>query len=213
MGLVQQWDEIERGLPADWADARLSLTVPDKAQAVRATALLGPFGPGRSGDTIRFATTSGGAGLGPEHVRRLLRKLDAESIDGTLALLSTETAQPEQEPARQTFVGQWESALAELPSDWSDLYAEVEFVSTDYLERAALLLAPLNPARYGGPAGFRFRVAHSFGYGASTQMTRRCLERIDDAGITGELRILRVLSDTGPVATQGPVWYVGGRAV
>ena len=44
-------------------------------------------------------------------------------------------------------------------------------------------------------------------------MTRRCLERLDEAGIRGELRILRVLSDTQPVATQGPVWYVGGKAV
>ena len=28
-----------------------------------------------------------------------------------------------------------------------------------------------------------------------------------------EVRILRVLSDTKPVATQGPVWYVGGKVV
>ena len=44
-------------------------------------------------------------------------------------------------------------------------------------------------------------------------MTHRCLERLDDEGIRGELRILRVLSDTDPVATQGPVWYVEGRSV
>jgi hypothetical protein len=44
-------------------------------------------------------------------------------------------------------------------------------------------------------------------------MTRRCLERVDQEGIRGELRILRVLSDTHPVATQGPVWYVDGRSV
>ena len=42
-------------------------------------------------------------------------------------------------------------------------------------------------------------------------MVRRCLERLDDEGISGQLRILRVLSDTDPVATQGPVWYVGGQ--
>jgi hypothetical protein len=27
------------------------------------------------------------------------------------------------------------------------------------------------------------------------------------------VRILRVLSDTRPVQTQGPVWYVGGHTV
>jgi hypothetical protein len=44
-------------------------------------------------------------------------------------------------------------------------------------------------------------------------MARRCFERLDDEGIHGELHILRVLCDTDNVATQGPVWYVGGRAV
>ena len=44
-------------------------------------------------------------------------------------------------------------------------------------------------------------------------MARRCFERLDEEGIRGTLRILRVLSDTKPVDTQGPVWYVGGKAV
>ena len=85
--------------------------------------------------------------------------------------------------------------------------------STDFLDRAALLLSPLNPARYGGPTGFRFRCARTFGYVASPEMVCRCLERCDEEGITGEVEILRALSDTFPVGTQGPVWYVGGRSV
>ena len=44
-------------------------------------------------------------------------------------------------------------------------------------------------------------------------MARRCLERLDEEGIGGELTVLRVLSDTDAVATQGPVWRVGGKAV
>ncbi len=104
-------------------------------------------------------------------------------------------------------------ALEALPADWSDIYAEVELVSSDWLERAALLLAPVNPARFGGEPVLRFRVARVQGYGASPQMTRRCLERLDQEEIRGELRILRVLSGTEHVATQGPVWYAEGRAV
>jgi hypothetical protein len=42
---------------------------------------------------------------------------------------------------------------------------------------------------------------------------RQCLERLDADGIRGQVRILRVLSDTDPVSTQGPVWYVEGKAV
>ena len=44
-------------------------------------------------------------------------------------------------------------------------------------------------------------------------MTHRCLERLDGERISGSFRVLRALSDTKPVYTQGPVWYVGGRAV
>jgi hypothetical protein len=44
-------------------------------------------------------------------------------------------------------------------------------------------------------------------------MAGRCFQRCDEHGITGTVETLRVLSDTDPVATQGPVWLVGGRVV
>jgi len=44
-------------------------------------------------------------------------------------------------------------------------------------------------------------------------MAARCFERCDDEGITGEVEILYVLSDTRPVATQGPVWKLEGRTI
>jgi hypothetical protein len=59
----------------------------------------------------------------------------------------------------------------------------------------------------------QFRSASRFGYGASPGMVRRCLERCDAAGITGSVEVLRVLSDTRPVGTQGPVWQIEGRMV
>ena len=80
---------------------------------------------------------------------------------------------------------QWERALATLPADWSDLYAEVQLDSTDYVERAALMLAPVNPARYAGATGLRFRCARTFGYGVSPEMAGRCLQRCDDERMTG----------------------------
>jgi hypothetical protein len=36
---------------------------------------------------------------------------------------------------------------------------------------------------------------------------------MDEEGIRGGLELLRVLSETRHVATQGPVWRVGGRSV
>jgi hypothetical protein len=44
-------------------------------------------------------------------------------------------------------------------------------------------------------------------------MARRCFERLDAEGIEGEVSVLRVVSDTDNVATQGPVWYVGGKVL
>ena len=44
-------------------------------------------------------------------------------------------------------------------------------------------------------------------------MARRCLVRLDEAGIPGVFEILRALSDTQHVSTQGPVWYVGGKVL
>jgi hypothetical protein len=211
--LVDQYTEIERQLPRDWAEARLLLNVADDGRCERAAALLGPANPGRLGKKIRFNVGRGGAAVGPEAVRRLLRRLDVEGVDGKLELLGAQEAPIEELRKRESLREAWERALASLPADWSDVYGEVRFDSTDYVERAALLLAPLNPARYGGRAALRFRCARSFGYGVSPEMAARCFERCDEDGLTGEVEILRALSDTYPVATQGPVWLVGGRTV
>jgi hypothetical protein len=211
--LVDQFTEIERELPRDWAEARLLLTVDDDARCDRAAALLGPANPGRHGKKIRFTAARRGTSVAPDGMRRLLKRLDAEGVDGKLELIGSEEAPVEELLVRESLRDAWERAVASLPPDWSDVYAEVRFDSTDYVERAALLLAPVNPARYGGPAALRFRSAHSFGYGVSAEMAARCMQRCDEDGITGEVEILRALSDSHPVATQGPVWLVGGRAV
>lgn len=213
VGLVKQWKEILEGLSGNWADARLRVVLEDDRSADRAAAILAPLTPSRRGSTLRFYTARRGAGPAPGLVERLLTRLDEERIAGTLELIGSGEATPEPVTHRSTLAGTWDASIAALPPDWSDLYAEVELVSTDWLDRAALLMAPVNPARYGGVPGFRFRVARRFGYGAAPEMTRRCLERVDQEHIGGELRILRVLSDTDPVATQGPVWYLGGRSV
>jgi hypothetical protein len=44
-------------------------------------------------------------------------------------------------------------------------------------------------------------------------MARRCFERCDGESIRGSVSVLRALSDTKLVQTQGPVWIMGGRTV
>lgn len=214
MSLAQQWERIQAGLPGDWSEARLALRVADEGDSGRAAGLLGPLMPGRSGRVLRFYAARRGAGPAPGAVARGLARLDAEGIGGDLELVEAgEAAAAQEATGRPGLAQSWDTALSALPPDWSDVYAEVELTSSDHLEPAALALAPVNPARYGGVPGFRFRCARRFGYGASTGMVRRSLERLDERGIPGDLHVLRVLSDTKPVGTQGPVWHVGGKTV
>jgi len=212
--LVGQWERIQAGLPADWSEARLALRLSGDADATRAAELLGPLMPGRVGREFRLYVVRHQPGPSAGALARALGRLDDEEIRGTLELLATDAVAAPPEAARhQSLAETWDALLATLPPDWSDLYVEVELTSSDHLDPAALALAPVNPSRYGETPGFRFRCAREFGYGASPGMVRRCLQRLDERGIPGELRILRVLSDSKPVSTQGPVWYVGGKAV
>jgi hypothetical protein len=100
-----------------------------------------------------------------------------------------------------------------LPPDWSDLLGEIELASSADLDRAALYLSPINPRRDGARVALRFRCARQAGYGASPEMVRRCLERCDGIGVVGTVRVLRALSDTHAVQTQGPVWQIAGQTV
>jgi hypothetical protein len=118
-------------------------------------------------------------------------------------------------PAREItpLTESWDRAVAGLPADWSDLYVELSLTSTDFIEPAAVLCIQCNPRRDGTRAALRFRSARVQGYGVSPEMARRCLERCDAAGIEGGISILRAVSGSRHVATQGPVWLENGRTL
>jgi hypothetical protein len=211
--LAAQWAEIRAGLPSDFGEVRLRLKVPDESKAERAAALLAPLLAGRSGTEVRFVCSERAGPQSEEIVSRLLDRLDREGIWGELEVVSRTEAQAREEAAvpPTSLAVQWETVLAELAPDWTDIVAEVELTSSDHLAPAALQMSPLNPVRVPGRLALGFRCSRSFGYGASEPMVRRCLERVEAAGIPGRVRIVRALSDTQPVQTQGPVWYVGGQ--
>ena len=216
MKLADQWRLIRDELPEEWAEARLDVSVPRAEQRPRAAALLGPAAPGRTAEGLRVSVHRAGGGVGPDAAGRMFGRLDAERIRATLSLAGTdERARTEAVVAvpRRSVARAWDAAVAALPPDWSDLLCELELTSTDHVDQSALLLAPVNPVRVAPGAALRFRVARSSGYGASPEMTRRCLQRLDEAGIPARPAILRALSETDNVATQGPVWRVGGKAV
>jgi hypothetical protein len=210
--------EIVSVLPEDWLQARVVVTAADPAQADAAAILLGSLSPGRSGATFSITVSPGGrAGPSVDAARRGLDRLEEEGIEGRVSLAGTAAFELSRRPGRvapASLAGAWDDLIATFPADWSDAYLEIELASSADLDRAALLLGPVNPLLQSGEhATLRFRAAARFGYGAAPQMTRRVLARLDEEPIAGELRAIRVLSDTAPVATQGPVWRDGGRAV
>ncbi len=212
MPLVDRWNHVERALDPRWTEVTLSLAIRDDTARSRAAALLGPAGPGIGNTEIRFTVSTKGTGIGPEATRRLLRLIDQERIVGRLELVETLGLRPDPEQSRRSLAGAWRAALEALPSDWSDLVAEIELDSSADVDRAAVLCAPINPMQLStGRTGFRFRCASQHGYGASSGMVGRCLARLDEAEITGHVRITRVLSDVQPLGTQGATFAVGRR--
>lgn len=216
MRAVDQWQLLQTNLPEDWEDARLSFLVEDPSLARSAAGVLGPLGAGRSGSEVRVEISNSAVG-GPQALRNLLRALDRKRIWGTLSLVDARTAvtPPEASPAggRAPLVEQWDAALGALPPTWSDLLCELEVDSSDYLASGALLGAPLNPTRNPDALALRFRAARTKGYGAPPGLVRRCFERMDADGVTGQVTVLNALSETDNVYTQGPVWRVAGRSV
>jgi hypothetical protein len=214
VSLVGWWKEFQEELPAGWERAELRLQFGSPETCDRAAALLGPAQPFRIDPiALRFAATQDGTGPSPDAVTRLLQRLDQSRIRGTIKLVGSSLAPAPSAREQPTLAASWDAALAGLPPDWSDLQAELSLSSTAFVAPASVLCTPINLRLEGNGSVLRFRSAQTFGYGASPGMVRRCLERCDDAHITGWVSVLRVLSDTRPVSTQGPVWLLGGKTV
>lgn len=220
MRAVDQWEAIRRALPDGWEAARLSFTVEDPKSIGATAAVLAPLGPGRSGSEFRIQIRPSGGPTGVESLRNLLGRLDRKRIWGNLALTHLEAredrpelvARSDEAPGPLPLAQAWDDALASLPPDWSDVLCELRVDSSDFLPRAALLGAPLNPTRKPDELALRFRVGRK-GYGTSAAMARRCFERMDAEGITGSIEVVNGLSDVANAATLGPVWRIAGKSV
>lgn len=215
MRAVDQWAAIRDGFPEGWSEAHLTFT-PEGAVS-EAAAILAPLAPGRVGDDLRIHVTR--TASGSERVRNVLGRLDERRCWGTLGLLdvtSDEAGAPSTHAASsepRSLTDAWGAVQAELPPDWSSVLCQLDLDSSDHVPRAALLGAPLNPTRVPGEVAIRFRASGKQGYGTAPAMVQRCLQRMDDEGVTGRLSVVFGLSDADNAVTQGPVWRVAGRSV
>lgn len=214
MSLVGQWRDLQDGLPQGWIQVAVRLELRAGEAPTRASALLGPAQPYRTApNVLQFSAALDGSAPSPDGITRLLKRLDDERISGTLTVLGSERAAARAEREVASLAAQWDALLADLPEDWSDLLGELRLESSDYVEPAAVLCIQMNPRRVGTTTSLRFRCARRAGYGVSPEMARRCFERCDEANVRGTLDVLRALSDTNLVATQGPVWIMDGQTV
>lgn len=210
--LSDQWTAIERGLPADWSEATLRIRPEQQSELGEVARILGSAGAGRVGDELALRVTRAGGPIGPDAARRLFARLDDARLWCQLEQRDVESSVPADSSAlapQTTLVAGWRAALATLPRDWSDLLCELTIESSDFLDRAALHCAPINPTRDGDRSAFTFRCARTAGYGVSPAMAERCFERCDAEDIRGTVTVLRMLSETDNVSTQGTVWLVG----
>ncbi|MSO58375.1 MAG: hypothetical protein EXQ77_04970 [Thermoleophilia bacterium] len=214
MGLTDQWRTLEGRLTSGWETTSLRIRPERKGDLAEVARLLGSMGAGRVGGEVAVTVQRAGGTQGPQAAVRLFARIDQAGLACRLGVESetsglTAAAAPAEEQAPAT--ASWDGALAGLPSDWSDALACFTVRSSDELDRAALLCAPLNPTRDGDALTFLFRCARRAGYGASAATTRRAFERLDAEGIPAEVSVLRVLSGTDNVGTQGTAWVVGGK--
>ena len=97
----------------------------------------------RDGETV---------GLNPDLVTRALLRLDSEGVVGELSLGDVRTE-------HHALAEEWRGLVDALPADWSHLLAQVDLDSSDFVDRAAMLIGPTNPVLADGVRALQFRSA------------------------------------------------------
>lgn len=89
--------------------------------------------------------------------------------------------------------------------DWSDMLFELRLAEELRFDEARLAMAPAQLQRKAGERDlYTFRISRVRGYGAHAPLVEACLTKLDEAGIAGELELVRVLHNVEPNWTQGP---------
>ena len=215
-GARHDWQELQAELPDGWVEARLRLHArgAGATRPGRRAARAAPAAAARA-RLVRVPVARGGTARAAEALRRALAAARRRALHGRLELdrLAEADAALRAGAAGATCAESWDAALADAPG---------RLERPARRDRARLLRLPRarrpppgadQPAPDRQPLRLQFRSARRFGYGASPGMVRRCLERCDADGIRGSVEVLRALSDTRPVGTQGPVWQIDGRMV
>ena len=89
----------------------------------------------------------------------------------------------------------FEQILKTLPPDWTDLEVDMRIEDASQYVDTSVAVSQVNAQVYQYPREgwqWRFLVAHSFGHAAAAETVKSVLERLDEAGVRGELRVAEV---------------------
>ena len=80
-----------------------------------------------------------------------------------------------------------------LPPDWTDLEVDLRIADESEYVDTAVALSQVNAQPYSHAEWhWRLLVAHSFGHAAAPETVLGVLARLDEAGVSGELRVAEV---------------------
>jgi predicted alpha/beta hydrolase family esterase len=85
--------------------------------------------------------------------------------------------------------------LGALPPDWTDLEVDLRIGEESQYVDTAVALSQVNAQVYQRPRdGWQWRllVAHSFGHAAAAETVIGVLEKLDEQGVAGEMRVAEV---------------------
>jgi predicted alpha/beta hydrolase family esterase len=89
----------------------------------------------------------------------------------------------------------FQQILDTLPPDWTDLEVDLRIDDASQYVDTAVAVSQVNAQVYQHPQeGWHWRllVAHSFGHAAAAETVRGVLEKLDEGGVAGELRVAEV---------------------
>ena len=83
--------------------------------------------------------------------------------------------------------------LDALPPDWTDLEVDLRIEDESHYIDTAVAVSQVNAQVYShADWHWRLRIAHSFGHAAAAETVRGVLEKLDEQGVSGELRVAEV---------------------
>jgi hypothetical protein len=91
---------------------------------------------------------------------------------------------------------EFEQILETLPPDWTDLEVDIRIADPSQYVDTAVALSQVNAQVYQHPQAdgwhWRLLVAKSFGHAAAAETVTGVLQKLDEDGVTGELRVAEV---------------------